>query len=40
MSSQIVMTYQFDVIYYLLQKDKQETEQKERKRIGFKAGNE
>ena len=40
MSSQIVISYQFDVINYLLQKDKQETEQKERKRIGFKVGNE
>jgi len=40
MSSQIVMTYQFDVIYYLLQKDKQEIKQKERNRIGFKTDNE
>jgi hypothetical protein len=30
----------YDAINYLLQKDNQETEQKERKRIGFKTGNE
>jgi phage regulator Rha-like protein len=30
----------YEAINYLLQKDKQETEQKERKRIGFKTGNE
>ena len=29
-----------EALNYLLQKDKQETEQKERKRIGFKTGNE
>jgi hypothetical protein len=40
MLSQIVMTYQYEVINYLLQKDKQEINQKERKRIGFKTGNE
>ena len=30
----------YEAINYLLQKDKQETNQKERKRIGFKTGNE
>ena len=30
----------YEALNYLLNKDKQETEQKERKRIGFKAGNE
>ena len=30
----------YDAINYLLQKDKQETEQRERKRIGFKIGKE
>lgn len=30
----------YEAINYLLQKDKQETEQKERKRIGFKTGKE
>ncbi len=38
MLSQIVMTYQYKAINYLLQKENQETEQKERKRIGFKTG--